>query len=100
MNTPLVAHFKLNASMYPSSNNEIQFMANVSYANAVGSLTYMMVCTRPDISHAVSIVSRYMHAPEKEHWNAIKWILRYLLRTIDVGLESVRDITITYAWVM
>ena len=77
--------------MCPSSNDEIQFMANIPYANAVGSLMYAMVCTRPDISHAVSMVSRYMHAPGKEHWNAVKWILRYLLGTIDVGLEFVRD---------
>ena len=38
-------------------------MSKVSYANAVGCLMYLMVCTRPDISHAVSVVSRYMADP-------------------------------------
>ena len=28
---------------------------------------YAMVCTRPDVSHAVETVSRYMHNPGKEH---------------------------------
>ena len=28
---------------------------------------YAMVCTRPDISHVVGTVSRYMHNPGKEH---------------------------------
>ena len=39
---------------------------------------YEMVCRRPDISHAVGVVSRYMKNPGKEHRMAVKWILRYL----------------------
>jgi hypothetical protein len=65
-------------------------MAHVPYANLVGSLMYAMVCTRPDISQAVSMVSRYMHAPGKGHWQAAKWILRYILGTVDVGLKFER----------
>ena len=42
---------------------------------------YAMVCTRPDISHAVGVVSRYMANPGKEHWSAVKWVLRYLRGT-------------------
>jgi hypothetical protein len=37
-----------------------------------------MVYTRPDIAHAVGVVRRYMNNPCKEHWEAVKWILRYL----------------------
>ncbi|GJR12409.1 retrovirus-related pol polyprotein from transposon TNT 1-94 [Tanacetum coccineum] len=57
-----------------------------TYASAVGSLMYVMVCTRPDIAHAMSVVSRYMAHPGKEHWNAVKRIFRYLKGTSDVGL--------------
>jgi hypothetical protein len=39
---------------------------------------YVMVCTRSDIAHAVGVVSKYMNNPGKEHWEAVKWILRYL----------------------
>ena len=53
-------------------------MSKVPYASVVGSLMYVMVCSRPDISHAVGVVSRYMSHPGIEHWNAVKWILRYL----------------------
>ena len=52
---------------------------------------YAMVCTRPDISHAVGTVSRYMHNPGKEHWQAVKWILRYIQKTLDVGLIFKKD---------
>jgi len=42
-------------------------MSHVPYSSAVGSLMYAMVCTRPDLSHAVSVVSRYMHNPGRDH---------------------------------
>ena len=61
-------------------------MSKVPYANAVGCLMYLMVCTRPDISHLVSVVSRYMADLGKEHWNVIKWIFRYLTDTHDFGI--------------
>ena len=61
-------------------------MSKVPYALAVGSLMYAMVCTRPDIAHAVGVVSRYMNNPGKEHWMAVKWILRYLKGTTDQAL--------------
>ena len=44
---------------------------------------YAMVSTRPDISHAVGVVSRFMENPGKEHWAAVKWVLRYLRGTSD-----------------
>jgi len=48
---------------------------------------YAMVCTRPDLSHAVSVVSRFMSKPGKEHWQAVKWILRYVRGTMKTGLN-------------
>ena len=47
-------------------------MSKVPYANAIRCLMYLMVCTRLDISHVVSVVSRYMADPSKEQWNAVK----------------------------
>ena len=47
---------------------------------------YAMVCTRLDIAHAVGIVRRYMNNLGKEHWEAIKWILRYLRGTVNHAL--------------
>ena len=42
---------------------------------------YVMVYTRLDIAHAMGVVSRYMSHPGTKHWNAVKWILRYLRGT-------------------
>jgi len=56
--TPLVPHFKLKATMFPTTVEEREYMTRVPYASAVGSLMYAMVCTRPDLSQAVSMISR------------------------------------------
>ena len=34
--------------------------------------------TRPDIAHVVGVVGRFLENLGKEHWEAVKWILRYL----------------------
>ena len=47
---------------------------------------YGMVCTRPDIAHAVGVVRRYMNNLGKEHWEVVKWILRYLRGTVNHAL--------------
>ena len=58
-------------------------MSRVPYANAIGIMMYLMVCTRPNISHAIGVVSRYMENPGKEHWAAVKWVLGYLIGAIN-----------------
>ena len=45
-----------------------------------------MVCSRPDIAHAVGVVSQFLSNSGKEHWAAVKWILRYLRGTSKVCL--------------
>ena len=40
--------------------------------------TFLVRRRRPDIAQAVGAVSRYMDNPDKLHWEAVKWILRYL----------------------
>ena len=86
VSTPLAPYFKLSDAMSPNNEAEREYMSRVPYANVIGSLMYAMVCTRPDISHAVGVVSRYMHNPGKDHWQAVKWILRYIHNTVEVGL--------------
>ena len=70
----------------PKTEAEKAEMEDIPYASAVGSIMYAMVCTRPDIAHAVGVVSRYMSNPGIQHWEAVKWILRYLKKTADIGL--------------
>ena len=86
VSTPLPTSLRLSVKQSPSNEQEKEYMQKVPYASAVGSLMYAMVCTRPDIAHAVGTVSRFLSNPGKEHWNAVKWILRYLRGTSSLKL--------------
>ena len=47
------------------------------YKSMVRSLMYLTT-TRPDMMHAVSLVSRFMETPKDSHWQEGKRILRYV----------------------
>ena len=81
VHVPLPGHLKLSKTQCPGNEEEKEEMSKVPYSSAVGSLMYAMVCTRPDIAFAVGAVSRFLSNPGNEHWNAVKWILRYLKGT-------------------
>ena len=81
VSTPLATHFKLSRKCCPVTKEEKDEMSSIPYASAVGSLMYAMATTRLDIAHKVGTVSRYLSNPGKSHWNAVKWILRYLRGT-------------------
>ena len=59
------------------------------YRSIIGSLRYL-VHSRPDITHAVGIVSRFMEKPTNTHWTAVKQILRYVQGTLSYGCRYVR----------
>ncbi|GKA42664.1 putative RNA-directed DNA polymerase [Tanacetum coccineum] len=86
VSSPLTPNFKLTDKDCPSSKKNIEKMDRVPYASAVGSLMYAMVCTRPDLAHAVGVVSRFLSNPGKKHWEAVKWIFRYLRGTFKLGI--------------
>jgi hypothetical protein len=83
---PLASHFNISSGLCPSNGEENDYTSHVPYANAVGSFMYAMVRTRPNISHAVGVVNRYMENPGKEHWEAVKWVLRYLRGTSSYSI--------------
>ena len=84
--TPMQVGVHLTEAMAPQDEAERVEMAKIPYRNAVGSLMYAMVGTRPDIAAAVSAVSRFMSNPGPAHWTAVKRILRYLKGTADWAL--------------
>ncbi|KAL5576689.1 hypothetical protein UlMin_018388 [Ulmus minor] len=84
--TPLACHFNLSSNMSPKTDEEKKSVERIPYASAVGSLMYAMVCTRPDLAYSASLVSRFMSNPGREHWEAVKWVLRYIKGASDVGL--------------
>ncbi|KAL5776092.1 hypothetical protein ACOSP7_009018 [Xanthoceras sorbifolium] len=68
-----------------SKHGEGESVDPTFFKNLVGSLRYL-TCTRPDILHAVGLVSCYMESPTTTHFKAAKRILRYLKGIIDFDL--------------
>ena len=86
VDTPVEKGLTLSLDQCPKTDKEKEAMSNVPYASAVGSLTYAMLCTRPDICFVVGLVSRYESNLGQAHWQAIKRIMRYLRGTTDLVL--------------
>ena len=55
-------------------------MRQVPYASTVGSLMYVILCTKVDIGYVVGVVSSYQSNTGLDHWVAMKHILKYLRR--------------------
>jgi hypothetical protein len=61
-------------------------MIDVPYASAIGSLNYISVATRPDISYSVNRLAQFVSSPTIEHWTAVQRIFKYLLSTKNYGI--------------
>ena len=83
VSTPLGSHFKLSKEQSPKTKEENDHMSKVPYASTIGSLIYAMVCIRLDIAHVVGIMNRFMSRPGRQHWEAVKWIMRHLKSSSD-----------------
>lgn len=86
VSTPLAQHLKLSVDQSPKNEIERKEMECIPYASGVGSIMYGMVCSRPDLAYAISVVSRFMANPGTCHWEALKWTMRYLKGSTGLGL--------------
>ena len=70
----------------PATEDNILDKESFRYSELVGSLLYLSVCTRPDISQAMGVLSRYMANPSMEHWTAAKGVLCYTAGSLQTGI--------------
>ena len=83
---PMSHGINLSKTQCPATTDERERMKKIKYASAIGSIMYAMICTRPDVSYALSVTSRYQADYGESHWTAVKNILKYLRRTKDMFL--------------
>jgi len=81
VSTPMGAHFKLTSLIDEIGSVDPEV---VPYSSAVGSVMYAMIGTIPDVAYAMGLVSRFMSRPGEMHWEAVKWLLRYLKGSRDL----------------
>ncbi|KAK7861884.1 hypothetical protein R5R35_001481 [Gryllus longicercus] len=84
--TPADPHVRLKKPEYDDHSED-----SYPYREAVGSLMFAAIVTRPDIMFATNQISRYTSNNDQTHWNAVKRILKYLKGTINFGIEYRRN---------
>lgn len=84
---PLISHFKFSKEDSSKTKIENDYLSKVSYALAVENLMYVMVSTRLNIAQVMRIVNKFMSKLGRMHYEAFKWVLRYLRETTNATLN-------------
>jgi len=86
LSMPMDHQVCLSSDQAPVSAAECVMMRDIPYCKAVGTLNWTALATCPDIAFAVVMVTCFATNPGPAHWEAIKWIFRYLSGTCDLWL--------------
>jgi ATP-binding cassette subfamily B (MDR/TAP) protein 1 len=62
--THFMTNYKLFKDMGPQSDVNLEAMQAILFQNVIGSFMYAMVCIRPNIAHAMGVVSYFMANPK------------------------------------
>jgi Reverse transcriptase (RNA-dependent DNA polymerase) len=89
--TPVASGTKLKSMNGKELSAE---MKSKPFRQVVGTLMYLMIGSRPDLAFAITNVSTYMSNYDREHWEAVKRVLRYVKGTkshrLEYGGDSVK----------
>ncbi|XP_047115714.1 secreted RxLR effector protein 161-like [Schistocerca piceifrons] len=87
--TPVAYPFEPGSNLQKCENKltdeENLVLHRIPYQQAVGSLLYLAQSTRPYVSYAVEVLSRFNSNYRKIHWEAVKRIMQYIKGTVNVG---------------
>ena len=83
---PVLQGVKLSQIQCPTTAEDREKIKVIPYASTIGSIMYVMLCTRPDVCLAISLAGRYQSNTGVYHWTTVKNILKYLKRTKDIFL--------------
>jgi hypothetical protein len=86
VNNPTDVNIILSSNMNAISECDIEYMKELPYREAIGSLLWLSMGTRPDITYAVSQVAKFNSEPGPQHWKAVKRIFQYLQQSTELGI--------------
>jgi hypothetical protein len=72
---------KLRKSTSQASKYDIN-----KYQKQIGSILYLALKTRPNITFSTTNYARYISNPNNEYFNALNRIWKYLLKYLELGL--------------
>ena len=78
VSTPMDPSAQYSVDQCPSTPNQTAQMGRVPYIEALGSILWPAVVSRPDIAYAVGILSQFVQNPALVHWDALKQVIIYL----------------------
>ena len=84
--TPMDPNIRYSKSQSPQTVEEAARMRQIPYREAIGSILYLSVATRPDIAFATGLLSQFVDNPGWTHWEGVKRIFRYISGTKNWGL--------------
>ena len=87
ISTPMETHVKLSTSRSPATTVQFAQMCDIPYHEAVRSLMYASLGTRPNILFAIQTLSHFSTKPGIAHWEAVKRVFRYLKGTADLWVS-------------
>ena len=94
-NIPLPVDLTLDSNMSLKTDSERRQMDDKPYRPILGSIMWGQLTTRPDLSFAVFLLSRFQADPGITHWNALMHVVGYVKNTLGYGLTYSRDADLT-----
>ena len=86
VSTPMEPNVHFSVDQCPSTVNQMARMKGVPYSEAVGSVLWPVVVSRPDAAYAIGILAQFIQNPGLAHWEALKRVITYLGWTKDYWL--------------
>jgi hypothetical protein len=88
LDTPMFANAttSLPSHTVPLTAEEKEFMRDKDFRHLLGCLNWLVLGTRQDLAYSLVQLGLAQSNPHPEHWYALTHVLRYLSKTIDMGL--------------
>ncbi|KAL0370690.1 UNVERIFIED_CONTAM: Retrovirus-related Pol polyprotein from transposon TNT 1-94 [Sesamum angustifolium] len=71
---PMRYGIKFSRNNLPKTDEALKRMLDILYTSVVGSIQYVVQCTKPNIAYSLSVTSRYQACAGETHWSAVKTI--------------------------
>ena len=86
VSTPMEPNVHFSVEQCPSTTNQLARMKGVPYSEAIGSVLWPVVVSRPDAAYAIGILAQFIQNPGPAHWEALKRLITYLGSTKTLWL--------------
>ena len=89
--SPIQPNHKFTCDLISESEMLRKVTDITKYQQVIGSLIYLIICTRPDIYYSAGILFRLMNEPRELHWRFLKRLLKYVKTTKDYNLVFTKN---------